>query len=46
MFRTPSVTSDGLNTIFMDIYGGSSFRVEKIILPAMAFLRFSVYEEG
>ncbi|KAL7074385.1 hypothetical protein ACQ4LE_006748 [Meloidogyne hapla] len=46
MFRTPSVTSDGLNTIFLDIYGGSSFRVEKIILPAMAFLRFAVYEEG
>ncbi|KAF7639469.1 1-phosphatidylinositol 4,5-bisphosphate phosphodiesterase, partial [Meloidogyne graminicola] len=49
MFRTSAITSDGLNTVFMDIYsqeGGNSFRVEKIILPAMAFLRFVVYEEG
>ncbi|KAI1698856.1 1-phosphatidylinositol 4,5-bisphosphate phosphodiesterase beta-1 [Ditylenchus destructor] len=48
MFKTRSVTSDGLNTIFDDpnAMANCNFTLEKIILPAMAFVRFGVFEEG
>ncbi|KAI6189685.1 1-phosphatidylinositol 4,5-bisphosphate phosphodiesterase [Aphelenchoides bicaudatus] len=45
MFKTRTVTSDGLNTIFMEGQN-CKFSLEKIILPAMAFVRFGVYEEN
>jgi hypothetical protein len=36
-------TADGgLNTLFQP---GEQFTIEKVILPAMAFLRFSLYED-
>lgn len=44
-FRTPTVTSDTLNTVFVDFHArdasANSFRADKIILPAMAFVRFA-----
>ncbi|KAI1696645.1 phosphatidylinositol-specific phospholipase c, X domain-containing protein [Ditylenchus destructor] len=48
MFKTRSVSSDGLNTIFDDpnAMANCNFTLEKIILPAMAFVRFGVFEEG
>lgn len=46
MFKTRTVTSDGLNTIFMDGQSNCKFSLEKIILPAMAFVRFGVYEDN
>lgn len=49
MFRTPTVVSDGLNTMFVDFHapeGSGTFHVDKVILPQMAFVRFTVYEDG
>uniref|UniRef100_A0A7E4W5I6 1-phosphatidylinositol 4,5-bisphosphate phosphodiesterase n=1 Tax=Panagrellus redivivus TaxID=6233 RepID=A0A7E4W5I6_PANRE len=46
MFKTRSVMADGLNTIFRDEKNACQFSLEKIILPAMAYVRFGVYEEG
>ncbi|KAI6213707.1 hypothetical protein M3Y94_00183000 [Aphelenchoides besseyi] len=42
MFKARAISSDGLNTIFND----GKFLLDKIILPAMAFVRFGVYEEN
>ncbi|KAI1716063.1 phosphatidylinositol-specific phospholipase c, X domain-containing protein [Ditylenchus destructor] len=48
MFKTRSVSSDGLNTVFEDpnAMANCKFTLEKIILPAIAFVRFGVFEES
>uniref|UniRef100_A0AC34FLG7 1-phosphatidylinositol 4,5-bisphosphate phosphodiesterase n=1 Tax=Panagrolaimus sp. ES5 TaxID=591445 RepID=A0AC34FLG7_9BILA len=46
MFKTRTVPSDGLNTVFIDGISNCMFNLEKIILPAMAYVRFGVFEEG
>uniref|UniRef100_A0A914Z3Y6 Phosphoinositide phospholipase C n=1 Tax=Panagrolaimus superbus TaxID=310955 RepID=A0A914Z3Y6_9BILA len=46
MFKTRTVPSDGLNTVFIDGISNCMFNLEKIILPGMAYVRFGVFEEG
>ena len=45
MFKTRTATTEGLITKFEDALTSPTFTLEKIILPAMAYVRFGVYEE-